>query len=52
MSDTSKTVFQFDIAGLYQGMTQADESPLEPGVFHLPGRTTETPPPEEWPEPQ
>lgn len=46
----SKTVFQYDIAGLYSGLTEADESPLEPGVTLMPARTTETPPPEEWPE--
>ena len=42
---TNKTVYQFDLAGLYIGDTIADESPLEPGVFHLPARTTEIAPP-------
>lgn len=46
---TTKTVFQFDIAGLFTGSTLADESPLEPGVFLMPARTTEVPPPNEWP---
>lgn len=43
-------VYQYDHAGLYQGPTQADESPLEPGVYLFPARTTETPPPEAIPE--
>lgn len=49
---SSKTVYQFDVAGRYLGETEADESPLEPGVYHLPARTTETPPParDTWPE--
>ena len=49
---TSQTVYQYDIAGLYLGPTEADESPLEPGVYHYPARTTATPPPDEWPEHQ
>lgn len=48
----SLTVYQYDLAGLYQGMVKADESPREPGVYHLPARTTKTPPPGEWPEHQ
>lgn len=43
-------VYQYDHAGIYQGPTQADESPLEPGVYLVPARCTETPPPEEVPE--
>lgn len=46
----SITVYQYDLAGLFQGITEADESPLEPGVYHYPARTTATPPPDEWPE--
>jgi hypothetical protein len=46
----TKTVYQLDPGGLYVGTTVADESPLEPGVFLLPGRTVETEPPAEWPE--
>lgn len=45
MSNT-KTVFQYDAAGFYVGETIADESPREPGVWHLPARTTEAPPPQ------
>lgn len=42
--------YQYDLAGLYQGETHADESPLEPGVFLLPARCTFTAPPAEIPE--
>jgi len=48
----TKTVYQTDAAGMYRGPTDADESPLEPGVWHLPSGTIETPPPEAWPEDQ
>lgn len=49
---SSKTVYQFDVAGRYLGETSADESPLEPGVYHLPARTTEMAPPpaDSWPD--
>lgn len=46
---SSKTVYQTNVAGLYIGNTVADESPLEPGVFHIPAGAIETPPPEPWP---
>jgi hypothetical protein len=29
-------VYQTDFDGYYIGTTQADESPLEPGIFHIP----------------
>lgn len=45
----SKTVFQTNRAGLFIGTTEADESPLEPGVFHVPRGCVEAPPPAEWP---
>lgn len=49
----SKTAYQFDLAGLYQGTTVADESPLEPGIYLLPARCTLVSPPEstegQWP---
>lgn len=41
----TKTVYQVDRSGLYVGETLADESPLEPGVWLMPARTVETPPP-------
>lgn len=43
-------VYQYDRAGLYQGETEADESPLEPGVWLMPARTTPVPPPTDVPE--
>lgn len=49
----AKTVYQYDLAGLYAGQTDADESPLEPGVFLIPARCVEVAPPEpngdQWP---
>lgn len=41
--------YQFDLAGLYVEETEADESPLEPGVFLSPARCTLVRPPESWP---
>lgn len=50
---TTKIVYQYDLAGMYTGQTDADESPLEPGVFHIPARCVEVAPPEssgdKWP---
>lgn len=40
-----KIVYQLDAEGLLLGTTVADESPLEPGVFHLPAGCIETVPP-------
>jgi hypothetical protein len=37
--------YQFDASGWLVGSTEADESPLEPGVFHLPAGCTFTAPP-------
>lgn len=48
----SKTVYQIDRSGHYLGPTQADESPLEPGTYHLPLGTIEAVPPESWPDHQ
>ena len=42
----TKTVYQYDLAGMYVGQTDADESPLEPGVFLIPARCAEVSPPE------
>jgi len=41
----TKTVFQTDPNGWYVGAVQADESPLEPGVWHIPGGCVELAPP-------
>lgn len=41
----TKTVYQTDVNGFYIGSTEADESPLEPGVFHIPGGCVEVEPP-------
>lgn len=51
MSNT-KTVYQTDTAGHYLGECDADESPLEPGVWHIPARAVLQPPPTSWPEGQ
>lgn len=49
----TKTVYQYDISGMFVGETQADESPLEPDVFHIPARCVTVEPPEfsgnKWP---
>lgn len=46
----AQTAYQYDYAGLLVGETEADESPLEPGVYLVPARCTLTPPPAEVPE--
>lgn len=43
---TIKTVYQTNHLGLYVGAVTADESPLEPGVFLIPGGCVEVAPPE------
>ncbi|POF99971.1 DUF4376 domain-containing protein [Pseudomonas putida] len=43
---TSKTVFQTDSRGLYVGTALADPSPLEPGVWLIPGGCVDVPPPQ------
>lgn len=40
-----KTVYQLDTNGFYTGPTQAQESPLEPGVFLIPAGCVEKIPP-------
>ncbi len=45
----TKLAWQFGYTGLLVGPTDADESPLEEGVFHLPAYCTFTPPPEDVP---
>lgn len=47
---TSKTAYQFDHSGLLVGQTEADESPLEPGVWLIPARCTLVPPMQDVPE--
>ena len=42
---TKKTVYQCDEQGWFIGLTEADESPLEPGVFHIPRNAFEDAPP-------
>ena len=42
----SKTVYQFDNNGIYLHPTEADESPLEPGVYLYPKNTTSVEPPD------
>lgn len=44
-----RTVYQVDGAGLYAGVTQADASPLEPGVWHMPAGCVLATPPLGWP---
>lgn len=46
----TKIAYQYDVAGMYQGAVEADPSPLEPGVFLLPGRCTFSAPPDDIPE--
>lgn len=41
----SKTVYQTDAYGVFVGITSADESPLEPGVFLIPAGCVEVKPP-------
>lgn len=48
----SKPAYQLDAAGLFVCTTEADESPLEPGVWHMPAGTVDTAPPNEWPSDQ
>lgn len=50
---STKPVYQYDMAGLFVGQTEADESPLEPGAFLIPARCVTVKPPEfgdgHWP---
>lgn len=41
----TKTVYQFDDNGYFLFSTEADESPLEPGVYLYPRNTTDCEPP-------
>ncbi len=40
-----KIVYQCDENGWFLGLTEADESPLEPGIFHIPRNAYEDLPP-------
>ena len=42
---STKTVHQCSADGWYIGDTEAHESPLEPGVFHIPAGCVEVEPP-------
>lgn len=42
----NKTVTQLDAEGYFVGLALADESPLEPGVFLIPGGAVDAPAPE------
>ena len=42
----TKTVYQLDDEGFYVGETVAFESPLEPGIYHIPRGCVEEQPPE------
>jgi hypothetical protein len=42
---TDKVVYQTDHLGIFMGVVQADESPLEPGVYLIPGGCVEIAPP-------
>jgi hypothetical protein len=46
---STKPVPQLDSAGLFAGMTVADESPMEPGVWLLPAGALDVSPPADWP---
>ncbi|AKA22054.1 hypothetical protein [Pseudomonas chlororaphis] len=41
----TKTVYQTSPLGVFTGINEADESPLEPGVFLIPAGCVEVPPP-------
>ena len=46
----TKKVYQTDHMGFYCGTTDADESPMEPGIYLMPAGAVEAAPPSEWPE--
>lgn len=42
----TKTVSQLDDDGFFVGIATAFESPLEPGIFHIPKNCVDVPPPD------
>lgn len=50
MDSSAITAYQHDADGFFLGVTDADASPLEPGVFLVPALCTLTPPPTEIPQ--
>lgn len=50
---SAKIVYQYDVSGMFVGEVEADESPMEPGVFLIPARCVQVAPPEvsgdQWP---
>ncbi len=49
MDSRTTPAYQHDADGFFLGVTEADESPLELGVFLVPALCTLTPPPAEIP---
>lgn len=47
---TARIAYQTDNSGLYAGKTEADESPLEPGVYLVPAGAVLLPVPAAWPD--
>ncbi|RUT39789.1 hypothetical protein WG29040_05580 [Pseudomonas sp. PAMC 29040] len=45
----TRTVYQTNHLGLYVGPVEAEESPMEPGVFLIPGGCVQVPPPTDIP---
>jgi hypothetical protein len=43
---STKTVSQLDDDGFFVGIATAFESPLEPGIFHIPKNCVDAPPPD------
>jgi hypothetical protein len=41
-----KNIYHYDSDGVFLGVSEADESPLEPGVYLIPSFATEIEPPE------
>lgn len=46
---TTYKVYNYNHEGMYTGMSEADESPLEPGIPMVPAHSTLLPPPERTP---